>query len=99
MGRGATRGRPGGAGGVWRRRRRGAGRREVGDGVEGNFVNKSKFKNQFCNFKFSPSSGPQMKKCLIPLLLSFSRSTTFVLCTFSFEQWFESYLIISKTAI
>jgi len=30
-------------------------------------------------------------------LFSFSRSTTFVSGTFSFEQWFESYLIISKT--
>ena len=59
-----ARGRPGGAGGVRRHRGRGAGRREVGDVVEGNFVNKSKIQNQFCNFKFSPSSWPQMKKVL-----------------------------------
>ena len=61
---GTTRGR---LGGQRRRtdatRRRGAGRREVGDGVEGKFVNKSKFQNQFCNFKVSAASGPQMKKC------------------------------------
>ena len=48
---------------------------EVGDEDRGNFVNKSKFKNQFCNFKFSPSSGPQMKKVL---------NTTFA-------QFFEIY--------
>ena len=60
---GATRGWPGGAGGVRRACRQGAGKLEVGDESRGNFVNKSKFKNQFCNFKFSPSSGPQMKKC------------------------------------
>ena len=60
---GATRGRPGGiCAGVRRRRGRGAGRREVGETVSGSFVNKSKFQNQFCNFKFSPSSWPQMKK-------------------------------------
>ena len=35
---------------------------EVGDEDRGNFVNKTKFKNQFCNFNFSPSSWPQMKK-------------------------------------
>ena len=61
LGQGATRRRPGGAGGVRRRRRRGAGRREVGEAVRGSLVNKSKFQNQFCNFKFYPSSWPQMK--------------------------------------
>ena len=42
---------------------RGAGRREVEEPASGNFVNKPKFQNQFCNFKFSPSSWLQMKKC------------------------------------
>ena len=65
----------GGAGGVRRACRQGAGKLEVGDEGRGNFVNKSKFKNQFCNFKFSPSSGPQMKKVL---------NTTFA-------QFFEIY--------
>ena len=60
---GAARGRPGGAGGVRRRRGHGAGKLEVGETVSGSFVNKSKFQNQFCNFKFYPSSWPQMKKC------------------------------------
>ena len=59
---GTTRGR---LGGQRRRtdatRRRGAGRREVGDGVEGNFVINSKFKIQICKLNFSPSSWPQMK--------------------------------------
>ena len=63
LGRGATRVR---LGGQRRRtdatRRRGAGRREVGDGVEGNFVINSKFKIQICKLNFSPSSWPQMKK-------------------------------------
>ena len=45
-----------------RRRGRGAGRTEVGEDGRGSFVNKSKFQNKFCNFKFSPSSWPQMKK-------------------------------------
>jgi len=44
-------------------RRRGARRREVGDGVEGNFIINSKFKIQICKLNFSPSSWPQMKKC------------------------------------
>ena len=61
---GATRGR---LGGQRRRtdgtRRRGAGRREVGDEGRGSLVNKPKFKTPFCNFNFSPSSWPQMKKC------------------------------------
>ena len=34
-----------------------------GDEGRGNLVNNLKFKTQFCNFEFSPSSGPQMKKC------------------------------------
>ena len=42
---------------------RGAGRREVEEPASGNLVNKPKFQNQFCNFKFSPSSWLQMKKC------------------------------------
>ena len=46
-----------------RRRRRGAGRREVGEAVSGSFVIFSKSKNQFCKFNFSPSSWLQMKKC------------------------------------
>ena len=44
-------------------------RRRSTDGVRGercagggSFVNKLKFQNQFCNFNFSPSSWPQMKK-------------------------------------
>src|SRR6185312_17568559 len=77
--------------GVRRRRWTWCREMEVEDAGRGNFVNKTKFKNQFCNFNFSPSSWPQMKKFLIPFLLGFSRSTTFVLCTFSFVQWFESY--------
>ena len=44
-----------------RRRRRGAGRREVGEAVSGSFVIFSKSKNQFCKFNFSPSSWFQMK--------------------------------------
>ena len=61
---GATRGRPGGVcADVRRRRGRGAGRREVGETVRGSLVNKPKFQNQFCNFKFFPSSWLQMKKC------------------------------------
>ena len=59
------------------------------DRDSGSFVNNPKFKTQFCNFKFSPS-WLQMKKKLISFLFSFLRSTTFVLCTFSFEQWFVS---------
>ena len=42
-------------------RRPSAGRREVEEPVSGSSVIFSKFKNQFCNFKFSPSSWPQMK--------------------------------------
>ena len=86
----------------WHRRRtapllrRVGGRTEEEEIVSGSFVIRPKFQNQFCKLNFSPSSGPQMKMCGIPLLLSFSRSTTFVFCTFSLEQWFESYLIISK---
>ena len=45
---------------------------------------------------FSYCSRGQMKNFWIPTLFSFSRSTTFVSGTFSFEQWFQSYLIISK---
>ena len=41
-------------------RAQGGGGEETGDG---NFVNRSKLKIQFCNFNFSPSSLPQMKKC------------------------------------
>ena len=52
---------------------------------------------KLCNLCFSYCSRGQMKNFWIPTLFSFSRSTTFVLRTFSFEQWFESYLIISKT--
>ena len=59
LGGGVTRGRPGGRAGVGTVQE-GA---EVGDEDRGNFVNKSKFKNQFCNFNFSPSSWLQMKKC------------------------------------
>ena len=43
-------------------RRRGAGRREVGEAVSGSFEIFSKSKNQFCKFNFSPS-WLQMKKC------------------------------------
>ena len=46
-----------------RHRRRGAGRREVGEAVSGSFVIFSKSKNQFCKFNFSPYSLLQMKKC------------------------------------
>ena len=52
---------------------------------------------KLCNLCFSYCSRGQMKNFWIPTLFSFSRSTTFVSGTFSFEQWFESYLIISKT--
>ena len=53
----------------WRRRRTAAarrpsaGRREVEEPASGSSVNKPKFQNQFCNFKFSPSSWLQKKKC------------------------------------
>ena len=42
-----------------------AGSREAGegDGGSGSLVNNPKFKTQFCNLIFSPSSLPQMKKC------------------------------------
>jgi len=49
--------------GVRRRRGHGAGKLEVGETVRGSVVNNPKFQNQFCNFHFSPSSWPQMKKC------------------------------------
>lgn len=52
---------------------------------------------KWCQLWFSYCSRGQMKNFWIPTLFSFSRSTTFVSGTFSFEQWFESYLIISKT--
>ena len=52
---------------------------------------------KWCPLWFSYCSRGQMKNFWIPTLFSFSRSTTFVSGTFSFEQWFESYLIISKT--
>ena len=48
--------------GVRRRRWTWCRETEVEDAGRGNFVNKTKFKNQFCNFNFSPSSWPQMKK-------------------------------------
>ena len=35
----------------------------VEETVSGNLVNKPKFQNQLCNFKFSPSTWLQMKKC------------------------------------
>ena len=54
---------------------------------------------KWCQLWFSYCSRGQMKNFWIPTLFSFSRSTTFVSGTFSFEQWFESYLIISKTTI
>ena len=52
----------------WHRRRTApswVGSREAGEGDEGrgNLINNPKFKTQFCNFNFSPSSLPQMKKC------------------------------------
>ena len=40
----------------------------------------------------------QMKKCSIPILHNFSRSTTFVLCKFSFETHILNYLYICKFA-
>ena len=52
---------------------------------------------KWCQLWFSYCSRGQMKNFWIPTLFIFSRSTTFVSGTFSFEQWFESYLIISKT--
>ena len=39
-----------------------------------------------------------MKKCWIPILHNFSRSTTFVLCKFSFETHILNYLYICKFA-
>jgi hypothetical protein len=62
-GLGSARGRPDGRAGVqttsWARCREA----EVGNPGSGNLVNNPKFKIQFCNFNFSPSSWPQMKKC------------------------------------
>ena len=52
---------------------------------------------KWCQLWFSYCFWGQMKNFWIPTLFIFSRSTTFVSGTFSFEQWFESYLIISKT--
>jgi len=49
--------------GVRRRRWTRCRETEVEETVSGNLVNKLKFQNQFCNFKFSPSSWLQMKKC------------------------------------
>ena len=63
------------------------------DRDRGIFVIRPKFKLQFSKLHFSPSSWPQMKNFLIPFLLSFVRYTTFVSSTFTFEQWFRSYLI------
>ena len=54
---------------------------------------------KWCQLWFSYCFVGQMKNFWIPTLFSFSRSTTFVSGTFSFEQWFESYLIISKPPI
>ena len=51
---------------------------------------------KWCQLWFFYCFGGQMKNFWIPTLFSFSRSRTFVSGTFSFEQWFESYLIISK---
>ena len=56
LGRGATHGRPGGAGGIRRRHGHGAGKLEVGETVSGSFVIFSKFKIQLCKLNFSPSS-------------------------------------------
>ena len=48
------------------------------------------------NLKITHCSWPQMKNFWIPILFSFSRSTNFVSCTFSFELWFANYFKISK---
>ena len=46
--------------------------------------------------KFSLFSGAQMKKSGIPNLHNFSRSTTFVLCKFSFETHILNYFKFSN---
>jgi hypothetical protein len=76
----------------------GAGRRGEGDGVEGSFVINSKCKCFFVNQNFLPIAKVKRKTFEYQFCLVFRDLQLLFQVRFSFEQRFESYLIISKTA-